>query len=148
MSRKSQKTLTRTNPETGEEETRTVQRSTVKFCKMNGLEVLPNTETTWPGYCIPIIPVLGKQLIIDGKAKLFSVVRFQRDPQQLINLYKTRIAETLATAPIQPYLAAEGQIAGHEQEWANMNRSLTPVLTYKVQDASGQAIGPPQRASI
>lgn len=137
--------LTRENPDTGEKETRTVQRSTVKFCKMNGLEVLPNTETTWPGYCIPIIPVLGKQLIIDGKAKLFSVVRFQRDPQQLINLYKTRIAETLATAPIQPYLAAEGQIAGHEQEWANMNRSLTPVLTYKVQDIAGHVIGEPKR---
>jgi hypothetical protein len=31
----------------------------VKFCKISGMEVLPDTETEWMGYCIPIIPGTG-----------------------------------------------------------------------------------------
>jgi len=92
-------------------------KTTVKFCKINGLEVLEGSETTWPGSCIPIIPVLGKQMIIEGKPRLFSVVRPQKAAQQLINYSKSRIAETLSTSPISPFMVAEGQISGYEDQW-------------------------------
>lgn len=141
-----EQTITRKNPDTGEDETRTVDRCKVKFCKLDGLRVLPGTETEWEGYCIPIVPVIGKQLIIDGKPSLFSVVRFQRDPQQLINYYKTRIAETLSTAPIQPYMVAKGQIAETDKaKWGRMNMELSPYLEYTPVDVNGKEVGPPQR---
>lgn len=141
-----EKKITRKNRDTGEDETRTYDQCTVKFCKIDGLRVLPGTETEWEGYCIPIVPVLGKQLIIDGKPSLFSVVRFQRDPQQLINYYKTRIAETLSTAPIQPYMVAKGQIAeGDKAKWGRMNMELAPYLEYTPVDVNGKEVGPPQR---
>jgi hypothetical protein len=124
---------------------RNVTRKKVKFCKMNGVEILPDSETEWPGYCIPIVPVLGKQMFINGKPKLFSVVRFQRDPQQLINYYKTRIAETCGTAPIQPYIVYEGQIAGHEREWAELNTTMRPFLTVKGTLVDGKVAPLPQR---
>lgn len=141
-----EKTIKRINPRTKEEESRVVDNCTVKFCKLDGLTVLPDTETEWEGYCIPIVPVLGKQLIIEGKPSLFSVVRFQRDPQQLINYYKTRIAETLSTAPIQPYMVAKGQIAEADKaKWGRMNQDLSPYIEYVSQDVNGKDIGPPQR---
>ena len=123
-------------------------KSVVKFCKTNGIEVLPDTETTWPGSAIPIIPVLGKQLIVKGKPHLYSVVRPQKSAQQLINYSKTRIAETLSIAPVSPFIAAEGQLEGHEKEWQNMNRLLTPVLTYKATDVNGQSAPAPQRQTF
>lgn len=130
----------------GSAETRTVQKPTVKFCKINGMEIIPNTETEWKGYCIPIVPVLGKQMILNGKPLLFSVVRYQRDPQQLINFYKTRIAETMGTAPIQPYIMYEGQIQGHEREWNELNSTMRPFLTVKeVIGQTGQPLLLPQR---
>lgn len=139
-----EKTLTRKNPQTGEDETRTVDKCKVKFCKLNGLEVIEGTETEWPGYCIPIVPVLGKQMIIDGKPNLFSVVRFQRDPQQLINYYKTRIAETLSTAPIQPYLVAKGQIDNSiRSQWERMNIDQKAYIEYVHQ--TGSDAPPPTR---
>lgn len=123
---------------------RTVKVSKVKCAKINGAEIL-EPETEWVGYCIPIIPVLGKQIIVDGKPQLLSVVRFQRDPQRMINYYKTRIAETMATAPISPYIGQEGIFAGHEQEWATANSTLAPYLEYRAFDINGKPAEKPQR---
>jgi hypothetical protein len=120
-------------------------KSKVKFCKTNGLEVLADSETDWPGSTIPIIPVLGKQMIMEGKPRLFSVVRPQKSAQQLINYSKSRIAETLSTSPISPFMVAEGQIDGYEKEWGSLNTSLKPFLTYKMVDVAGRPIPSPQR---
>lgn len=134
--------------ETAKVEGKRRPQSTVKFCKINGVEILPDTETTWVGSCIPIVPVLGKQLIINGKPRLSSVVRPQKSAQQLINYSKTRIAETLATSPISPFMVVEGQIAGYEAQWAALNTSVKPFLTYKAVDVEGKPAGPPQRQTF
>jgi hypothetical protein len=118
---------------------------TVKFCKTNGFEILKDTETEWPGSSIPIIPVLGKQMIMEGKPRLFSVVRPQKAAQQLINYSKSRIAETLSTAPISPYMIASGQIEGYEKQWETLNTVQRPYLTYKTIDSSGNPAPAPQR---
>lgn len=130
----------------GQTETRRAHIPHVKSVKIDGFRKLPDTETEWIGDSIPIWAVLGKQLILDGKPNLFSVVRFQRDPQQLINFYKTRIAETLGTAPIQPYVLYEGQTENHEDEWTQMGVTMRPYLTIKaVVGPNGQLLPPPQR---
>lgn len=140
------KKITRKNPQTGEEETRTIDKCKVKFCKINGFEVIEGTETDWPGYCIPIVPVLGKQIIVDGKPNLFSVVRFQRDPQQLINFYKTRIAETLGTQPIQPYIVVKGQITpANKKQWEELNTTMRPYVEVEALDVNGQPAPLPRR---
>ncbi|MGH7593435.1 MAG: portal protein [Gemmatimonadales bacterium] len=123
-------------------------KTTVKFCKINGLEVLKDTETEWPGSCIPIVPVLGKQMIMEGKPHLFSVVRPQKSAQVLINYSKSRIAETLSTSPISPFIMVEGQVSGYEDQWKNMNTHLTPFLTVKAVDISGKPAPIPQRQTF
>ena len=125
--------------------TREVDEDVVQFCKLNGAEVIPGSETEWVTDEICIFPVLGKSLIVDGKPQLFSLVRFMRDPQKLINYTKSRIAEALATSPISPYIGAEGQFAGHEKEWASANITLRPYLEYKATNVLGQPVPPPQR---
>ena len=118
----------------------------VKFCKTNGLEVLEDSETDWVGSSIPIIPVLGKQMIMEGKPRLFSVVRPQKAAQQLINYSKSRIAETLSTSPISPFMIAVGQIpSGKEGQWANLNKVMTPYLEYVAVDVAGRPAPPPAR---
>jgi hypothetical protein len=120
-------------------------QSIVKFCKTNGIEILADSETEWPGSSIPIIPVLGKQMIIEGKPRLFSVVRPQKAAQQMINVSKSRIAETLMNSPVSPYMAPEGAIDGYEKEWSALNRVPRPVLIYKGYDSQGRQIERPQR---
>ena len=123
-------------------------KRTVKFCKTNGFEVLKDSETDWPGSTIPIIPVLGKQMILEGKPRLFSVVRPQKGAQQLINYSKSRIAETLSTSPISPFMVAEGQTAGYEKQWSQLNKVNVPYLTYKQVDVGGKPAPPPQRQTF
>ena len=123
---------------------------TIKMCKTNGFEILPGndgetSETTWPGTKCNIIPVLGKQMIREGKPKLSSVVRPQKSAQQLINYSKSRIAETLAQSPVSPWIAVEGQLAGYEQQWMASNTNPVAALMYKAVDVAGRPAPPPQR---
>ena len=123
---------------------------TIKTCKTNGFEILPGDDgetsaTVWPGTICNIVPVLGKQMIIEGKPRLFSVVRPQKGAQQLINYSKSRIAETLSTSPISPYMVVEGQISGYEKQWETLNTVQRPFLTYKSVDISGKPAPAPQR---
>lgn len=120
----------------------------VHFCKMTGLQVLPETKTDWLGTCIPIIPVLGKGMILQGKPLLFSVVRYQRAPQQMINYAKSRLAETLATAPVSPYMVATGQIQKGDKKWANLNTEVYPYLEYNQVDIGGKPAPVPQRQTF
>lgn len=123
---------------------------TINTCKTNGFEILPgddgeSSKTVWPGTICNIVAVLGKQMIIQGKPKLFSVVRPQKAAQQLINYSKSRIAETLSTSPISPYMVVEGQIEGYEKQWESLNAVQRPFLTYKAVDVAGRPAPPPQR---
>lgn len=120
-------------------------KTTIKFCKINGLEILPDSETEWAGTICNVIPVLGGQMIYRGKPKLFSVVRPQKSAQQMLNYAKSRIAETLAQSPVSPFIVVDGQISGFEKEWASLNTVPKPYLTVKGIDVAGRPVEKPQR---
>jgi hypothetical protein len=122
---------------------REVRARSVRCIKTNGVEVLE--EYDWPGRWIPIVPVLGKELYVEGRRKLLSLVRFARDPQQLYNFYKTAQAEAVMLAPKAPYIGAEGQFEGHEEQWRTANLVNYAYLEYKPLTVNGQPVGPPQR---
>ncbi|HCE10676.1 MAG TPA: hypothetical protein DEQ40_19110 [Oxalobacteraceae bacterium] len=96
---------------------------------VNGVEILETTE--WIGSTIPIIPVWGKELVVDGRRCTYSLVRNAIDPQRLINLYVSNIAEQIAQMPKAPYIAPEGAISGREDEWADANNTGRAVLQWK-----------------
>jgi hypothetical protein len=142
-------TVVAEKPEDGKvEDERTIQQSTVKFCKMTAKGVIRGSETEWVTDEIPIYAVLAGSKIIDGKPRLFSLVQWQLDAQKMINFGKTRIAEALATSPISPFVVAEGQLENHEAEWQTANSTLRPYLVYKEVSVGGTVIGPPQRQTF
>jgi hypothetical protein len=116
---------------------------TIKWCKTNGIEILE--ETIWPGKWIPIIPVLGEEQIIDGKRVLKGLVRDAKDPQRMYNYWASAETETIALAPRAPWIGAEGQFEGHEEEWATANTRNHAKLEYKPKTIGGVPVGPPQR---
>lgn len=115
----------------------------IKWCKLNAVETLDATE--WPGKFIPIVPVYGNELYIDGKRILEGVVRNAKDSQRMYNYWASAETEAIALAPRAPFIMAEGQDEGHEAEWATANRRNYSTLKYKPTSASGTLIGPPQR---
>lgn len=118
----------------------------IKWCKLNAVEVLE--ETVWPGKFIPIVPVLGEELDIDGKRILESLTRHAKDPQRMYNYWASAETEAIALAPRAPFIGYEGQFEGHEHEWATANRRNHAFLQVKPITVNGQPAPLPQRNSF
>lgn len=118
-------------------------RRTVKWNKVTGTETLESKIL--PGRFVPVIPVYGVNMIIDGKRRKMGMVRFARDPQLLVNFWQTSITESIALGPKAKWLVAEGQIESHESEWAQANTRAFPYLEFKQTDVAGAPAPPPTR---
>ena len=115
----------------------------IKWCKLNGCEILEKTE--WLGKYIPIVPVYGTELYIDGKRILEGIVRNAKDSQRMYNYWASAETEAIALAPRTPFIAAHGQIENYEDEWATANRRNHSILKYKPVSIDGTPVPPPQR---
>lgn len=116
----------------------------VHHYKINAVEVLE--ETIFPGLYIPVIPVLGKEIIVSGQRIFESLIRHAKDPQRMLNYWVTCETEAIALAPKAPWLVAEGQIPPEYQEmWRTANQKNHAFLPYKPTDIKGQPVPPPQR---
>lgn len=98
---------------------------------INGAEVLE--ETDWPGSLIPICPVWGEEVVIDGMRHFRSLVRDATDPQRMFNFWRSASTELVALAPRAPWIIPEGGIPmGEEGEkWRTANTRSHPYLTYR-----------------
>lgn len=125
---------------------RTSMVPTIKWAKLTAHDVLDQTD--WLGKWIPIIPVTGAELDIDGERIFEGLVRRSKDSQRMYNYFASTETEAIALAPKAPFVVAEGQIEGHENEWATANTKNHAVLQYKQVDVNGQAAPAPQRQSF
>jgi hypothetical protein len=127
-------------------DTREAEMPCVYWAKIGGESVLERGE--WAGDMIPVVPVFGDQVMVDGKRVLLSLIRFAKDAQRMLNYFRSTEAELLALAPKAPYIAVEGQIEGYEDEWGNANVDNISVLTYKQTDLEGRPAPRPQREAF
>lgn len=124
-------------------EIRTIERRTVKFCKMTGAQILE--EVDWPGRYIPICPVYGEELNVNGERIYRGLIRLSRDAQRMYNYWVSAETETIALAPRAPFIGVEGQFENHELEWKQANIRNFAYLEYKPTSVAGQPAPPPQR---
>lgn len=115
----------------------------IKWCKLNGCEILEKTD--WLGKWIPIVPVYGTELDINGKRILEGVIRHAKDPARMYNYWASAETEAIALAPRAPWIGAEGQFKGHEHKWETANVRNHAYLEYKLTSLNGQPAPPPQR---
>lgn len=118
-------------------------RRLVKWCKLTAMEVLEQRDV--PGRYIPVVPVYGECVVIDGKRRRFGLIKHAMDPQRMYNFWRSATTESVALAPKAKWLIADGQDEGYENEWAHANIATAPVLHYRQTDTNGQPAPPPQR---
>jgi hypothetical protein len=115
----------------------------VKWCKFNATEVLEETEIPIP--YIPVIPVYGDDIVVDGERILEGIVRHSKDSQRMYNFFVSAEAEAIALTPKAPYVGAEGQFEGYEAEWQMANKRNLAFLQYKPVTIEGQLAPAPTR---
>ena len=121
-------------------------RVKVKYCKINGYEILE--ERDWAGKWIPIIRAVGNEFEIDGRLYVSGIVRNAKDAQRMYNFWVSQEAEMLALAPKAPFIGYGGQFEGYEDKWKTANTQNWPYLEVNpdVTDGSGSVLPLPQRA--
>lgn len=118
-------------------------RSKVCWYKVTAVDVLERAEI--PCKWIPVFPVYGEEIDIEGKVIRSGLVRAAKDPAQMYNFWMTSATEEVSLRPKSPYIGAEGQFEGHEAEWSQANIRNRPFLEYKPKTVSGQMAPPPSR---
>ncbi|MFK3738960.1 portal protein [Massilia sp. TN1-12] len=94
---------------------------------MNGVEIIETNE--WAGKYIPIVPVYGDQVIIDGKRHLKSMIHDAKDAQRSFNFWRTTTTEVASRAPQSPWVGPVGAFAS-DTNWATSNTVAHPYLEY------------------
>lgn len=127
--------------------TRSSMRRTVKWAKLSGVDVLEG-PTDIPGNWIPVFPVYGQELDIEGEVSRWGLIRHAKDPARMYNFWMTAATEEVAMRPKTPWVGAEGQFEGHESDWSNANNSARAYLEYKPVSINGSLAPAPQRQAM
>lgn len=112
----------------GIEGTRPTRSMKVTQRIITGSEVLETNK--WAGKYIPIIPVYGDEVMLEGKRHLLSLVRFAKDPQQMLNYWRTASTELVAMAPKTPFVGPKGAFTSDAQKWATANSKSHAYIEY------------------
>lgn len=108
---------------------REVNYHTVKRQVMSGVEILEEDE--WPGPTIPICPVWGEEVYLDGRRHFRSMIRDAKDPQAMFNFWRSATTELVALAPRAPWVGPEGFVPkGKEAIWQTANTRSHAYLEY------------------
>jgi hypothetical protein len=99
----------------------------------------------WPGRYIPIIPVIGNQIDIDGERILVGMVRFAREAQRMFNYMYSCFVEAVALVPKAPWIAEFDQIQDFRNIWEEAHKTLVTVLPYRAKSTDAGLVPPPQR---
>ncbi len=134
-------------PKEGEEFKRKVSPRKITKHVVDALEELEETE--WLGDIIPLFPVLGPEIYIDGKLHRLSLIAGAIDSQRALNYVASTATELAGAMPKSPWLGAKGQF--DDPKWQTANSEMWAYLEYTpvfvVEESTGaQQLAPaPQR---
>jgi len=115
----------------------------VMLYKLTGSDILDQTEIK--SYWIPVLPVYGDEIDLDGRVIRSGLIRHAKDPARMYNYWMTSATEEIAMRPKTPYIGADGQFDGFEEDWAQANNKSFPYLQYNQITNDGIQAPPPQR---
>lgn len=120
---------------------RTVEKPVIMWAKISARDVLEGPQRL-PGKHIPVLAVIGEELVIDQKRVRTSVIRYSGDSQISYNYMRSTQVEVIALQPKAPFLLTPDQIKGYAPMWAQANKSNLPYLVY---NPDSKAAAAPQR---
>lgn len=123
--------------------TREVHERRITWYKLTSFKILDSRP--WPSKWIGIVRVVGEEWEVDHQLVIKGLVRNAKDSQRMYNYWTSAEAETVALQPKAPFVMAEGQDEGYEDEWQKANVENLPVLHYRPLSVDGHPVPAPQR---
>lgn len=99
----------------------------VRRCVLSGAEELENEK--WPGIYIPIVPVYGDVVNIEGKRYFQSLIRHAKDAQRQYNFQRSAEVEMIALEPKVPWIGPKGAF-DDDPNWNTANTQSHSFLEY------------------
>ena len=115
---------------------RVMQTPEVKGCKINACEVLE--EWDWVGSRIPLFPVLGEELNIDGKPWLRGIIEMGMDAQRMINYTYSAGVEIFALSSRKAPMVPMSAIANYKNIWDSRTTTSWSYWPYDAYDDTGR----------
>jgi hypothetical protein len=113
---------------------------------ISGAEVLETND--WPGKYIPIVPVYGDEVNVEGRRYFRSLIRDAKDAQRMFNYWRTASTELVALAPKAPFIGRVGAFDSDAEKWATANTATHAYMEYDGPEAPQRQpfAGPPAGA--
>jgi hypothetical protein len=92
---------------------------------------------------LPVFRVQGWEVTVKSRRVRWGLVRFAKDPQRLMNYWRSVSAELLAMAPKAQWIAPGATVEGREQDFRDAHRSGDPLLIYNDSQQPPQRVDPP-----
>ena len=122
--------------------TRVIHQPVVQCAKITATKVLDRWD--WPGTRIPLFPVLGEELNVDGKTVLRGVVQPAMDSQRMVNYLYSGAVESSGLMAKPKWIVAAGQVENYKSIWSTANTTNFSYLPYDPISNAGTAVPPPQ----
>jgi hypothetical protein len=126
-----------------------VSKRKVRKCKVIWRKITKNDvldEKEFPGEYIPVIMVVGAELVVDGRKILAGLTRTQKDAQKAYNYWYTTFTEQVALQPKAPYVGYKEVFEGHEEVYRTANIRNHAYLPGNAVVIGGQLLPLPLRS--
>jgi len=120
-------------------QSRTTKSHKVTQYILSGADVIETND--WRGCYIPIIPVYGDEIIVEGKRYFRSLIHSAKDAQRMFNYWRTTGTELVALAPKVPWIGPKGAFKTDGARWNTANTTSHSYLEY-------DGAVPPQRMPL
>ena len=111
---------------------------------LTGAEVLDTIE--WAGRYIPIIPVYGEEVIVEGQRHFRSLIRDARGAQEMYNVSRNAQIEREAMSPKTPWIGPKGAFTTDAYKWSTANTDNHAYIEFDTKDEDGNPLpAGPQR---
>lgn len=119
---------------------RTIKSKRVTQTIISGCEVLED-EKEFPGSYIPLVPVYGDEIIVEGKRYFRSLIHSAKDAQRRLNYWTSTATELVALSPRVPWIG-DDETFTEDEHWATANTQSHSYLVFK------KGSTPPQRQPL
>src|SRR6185295_3335079 len=109
--------------------------------KINAVESLESYS--WAGSRIPIIPILGEELNVDGKPVLRGIIDEGMDAQRMINYTYSGAMEIFALSSKKAPMIPAASVANYQTIWQTRTMFNHSYLPYDAWDDQGRALPAP-----